>query len=60
MIPADGPRHSQLNLKADGIVPGNWFTVYVVELGPEVTVPNHYAWRAETPSAGNDSKGTAP
>jgi hypothetical protein len=49
-----------LNLKADGIVPGDWFTVYALERGLEVTVPNHYAWRAETPSAGNDSKGPAP
>jgi hypothetical protein len=36
-----------VDLQAEGIRPGDWFTVYGIEPGLKVTVPGEYSWRAE-------------
>ena len=43
-----------IDLQADGIVPGDWFIIFAIEPGQKVTVPDNYAWRAETASASSD------
>jgi hypothetical protein len=40
-----------VDLKADGIQPGDWFIIHAIEHGLKITVPCDYAWRAETMQA---------
>lgn len=36
-----------VNLKANGVKPGNWFVIYAIEPGLKVTVPGQFTWRKE-------------
>jgi len=44
-----------VDLQAEGIRPGDWFTIYGIEPGLKVTVPGEYSWRADTAHKENDS-----
>ena len=48
-----------VDLKADGIVPGDWFVIYAIEPGLKITVPDDYVWRAEAMGGVNVGLGSA-
>jgi hypothetical protein len=41
-----------VNLKAAGIQPDDWFTIYAIEPGQAVSVPGELAWRREVEAPG--------